>query len=62
MNNMHSEVKGKVYLEFPLDGREGGGQGKVILVLDDVKARAEYWSDLDNEEVDYTRSIETSVG
>jgi uncharacterized protein (TIGR02246 family) len=52
MNSMHSEVKGRVYLEFPMDGREGVGQFKFIVVLDDVKARAKYWSDLDNERVE----------
>ena len=52
MNSMHSEVNGKVYLEFPMDGRGGAGQFRFIIVLDDVKARAMYWSDLDNEKVE----------
>ena len=52
MNSLHSEVKAKVYLEFPMDGRERAGQFKFILVFDDVKARATYWSDLDNEKVE----------
>ena len=52
MNSMHSEVKGRVYLEFPLDGRGGAGQFKFILVFDGAEARAKYWSDLDNEEVE----------
>lgn len=52
MNSANAEVNGKVYLEFPLDGRGGAGQFKFILVFDDAEARAEYWSDLDNEEVE----------
>ena len=52
MNSIHSDVKGKVYLEFPLDGRKRVGQFKFILVLDDVEAREEYWSDLDGEKVE----------
>ena len=52
MNSANAEVNGKVYLEFPLDGREGAGQFKFILVFDDVDAKAEYWSDLDSEEVE----------
>ena len=52
MNSANAEVSGKVYLEFPLDGRGEAGQFKFILVFDDAEARAEYWSDLDNEEVE----------
>ena len=52
MNSVNPEVKGKVFLEFPRDGRTGIGQFKFILVLDGVEAREEYWSDLDDEKVD----------
>jgi uncharacterized protein (TIGR02246 family) len=52
MNSANAEVSGKVYLEFPLDGRGEARQFKFILVFDDAEARAEYWSDLDNEEVE----------
>lgn len=52
MNSANAEVNAKVYLEFPLDGRGGVGQFKFILVFDDAEARAEYWSDLDDEEIE----------
>jgi ketosteroid isomerase-like protein len=52
MNSMNPEVKGKVYLEFPRDGRTGVGQFKLILVFENVEAREKYWSDLDDEKVD----------
>ena len=52
MNSMHPGIKGQIYLEFPLDGRGGVGQFKFALVFDDVTARTEFWSDLDNEKVE----------